>query len=386
MTLEEAFHELVLDQGGRVIPSAVDSKVDLALDYVAHRAREFLRFASIANPRIPPIHLDFVNNYSLNAFATRLGDQYFIGINRGTVAILSFVFDRLLADRSVLPFFGQVELEDDKLPLMPAIGPDFFESVKGVEVFLPPQDPSRRALAKRLTEIAMDFIVAHEFAHIANGHVDYLNENYGLNWIEETSTSPVAGLNGNSVLPRRTLEMNADEVATVFTIVTEWKRSLRKIPRRGSEWDDLYDSPGMITMLWSYAVAILCRIFGDIRLEFDAETSRAYPTWRTRSVMIQQTVGEIKRPSTWDTSSIMPNEDAGHSMPLVALATFRHVERDFATITGLPVAITGLDEAWSDLGRLEVVEMRSFWERNLRIDLGPLAFQPLNLLTLSFFE
>lgn len=361
-------------------------RVGESFSYVAHRSNGFLSSAAAANPHIPPIHFDFVDNFSLNAFATRVEDQYFIGVNRGTVAILALVFDRLLADRSVLPFFGRVELELENLPLMPKLGPDFIASVENMETFMPPQDPSRRAVSKRLCEIALDFVIAHEFAHIANGHVDFLNKKYTLDRIDEVSHQFLTGSQREFALHRKTLEMNADEVAVAFTLVSEWKRCLRQLPRRGAAWDDIYDRPGLITMLWSYAVATLCRIFGDVRLTAGSMTFSEYPTWRLRSVMMQHASGQIIRPTEWETESIMPNDGLAHSMPLVALATFQNIERDFATITGLPLSSAGLDDAWSDVGQAEMAEMKLSWKEDLSNQLGSLAFQPLDLLSLSFFE
>jgi hypothetical protein len=333
---EEMFHDIARDRGGRLDAALVAPEVNQVLAYMAQRARGFLQSAATANPRIPPIHLDFVDNYSVNAFATRLGDRYFIGINRGTVSTLRLVFDRLLADRSVLPFFGQVEVEAENLPLMPSLGPHFVESVWGVEVFQQPRDPFRRALAIKLTEIALDFIVAHEFAHIANGHVDFLNDTHGIGRIEEVHAHSSGDLKGNRNLNRKTLEMNADEVATVFTLVNEWRSYLHQVPRRGPEWNDIYDHPGMVTMIWSYAIAVLCRIFGDMRLQRGTSVASEYPTWRLRSVMIQQATDEIRRPAEWMNGGNMPNEGVGHSMPLVTLASFKGVEADFAAVTGLP--------------------------------------------------
>lgn len=382
---KDVFHDIVRDQGGRVDEASLPSSVGQGLAYVAHRARGFLASAAEANSQIPAIHFDLVDNYSLNAFATRWEDQYFIGINRGTVAILALVFDRLLADRSVLPYFGQVEREAESLPLMPALGPNFFRSVTGVDFFQPPRDPSRRAISQRLTEMALDFIVAHEFAHIANGHVDFLHGTYGIGRIEEVCAHASEDPKGNGTLHRKTLEMNADEVATVFTLVNEWKRCLHRLPRRGPVWDDIYDHPGMVTMLWSYAIAVLCRIFGDMRLQRGTAVASDYPTWRLRSVMIQQATGKIQRPADWMRSGIMPNEDVGHSIPLVALASFKGVEADFAAVTGLPISRAGLDDAWSNLGQSEIEEMECAWTREIRPSLESMAFQPLELLSMSFF-
>jgi hypothetical protein len=386
MSPEEIFHRHVRDKGGSLDLSLLPSQIGRGLDYVAKRARGFLLSARQANPHIPNIHFDFIDNHSLNAFATKLVDNYFIGINRGTVAILSFVFNRLLADRSVLPFLGNIELEEKQLPFIPSLGPDFAESVCEVDPFPPPRDPSRRALATRFTEISLDFILAHEFAHIANGHLDFMQRTHGMEQVEEVSTQSLGDSKEKGAIHRKTLEMNADEVATVFTLINEWKRCLGQFSRRGPEWNDIYDRPGMVTMLWSYAIAVLCRIFGDARLQRNPLGSSVYPTWRLRSVMIQRISGKINRPSEWVSAQIMHNEGVDHSMPLVALATFKNVETDFAAVMGKKISTAGLDDAWSDLGQSEIEEMQFTWTNELHPLLEPLAFQSLDIVSMSFFE
>ena len=87
----DIFHEAVSDEGGRLDTASLGPDTAAAYDYVAQRARGFLRTAATALPEMPPIHFDFVY--------------------RGAVATLGVLFDRMLADPEILPFIGAAEQE-----------------------------------------------------------------------------------------------------------------------------------------------------------------------------------------------------------------------------------------------------------------------------------
>ncbi len=91
----------------------------------------------------------------------------------------------MIADPQILPFIGNAEEEVVDLPLIPDLGPDFSQALASVPQFPRPRDPWRRSFARRLWELALDFLTAHEFAHIASGHVDYMEENLDISAIDE---------------------------------------------------------------------------------------------------------------------------------------------------------------------------------------------------------
>src|SRR5215212_5964943 len=107
----DIFHMKVTRYGGRLDVSSLHPDTAAGLDYVAVRARGFLKSAAAALPEMPPIYFDFVDNWSFNACAIRGDGKYFIGVTRGAVATLGVLFDRMLADPQVLPFIGTPEEE-----------------------------------------------------------------------------------------------------------------------------------------------------------------------------------------------------------------------------------------------------------------------------------
>jgi hypothetical protein len=97
-----------------------------------------------------------------------------------------------------------------------------------LQYFAPPKDPARNAIAKKLAEIAFDFMVAHEFSHIANGHVDYYNSRFGLSCLDEIGGS--RSDERNMALACKTMEMDADASAVQQNLGDLWNRMVG-IPR-----------------------------------------------------------------------------------------------------------------------------------------------------------
>ncbi len=95
-------------------------------------------------------------------------------------------FDRMLVDFGILPFIGDPSEERADLPLLPELGLEAVRSFGSMPTFPRPRNPTRRATAMKFSELALDFLTAHESAHIANGHIDYTAENLVISATDET--------------------------------------------------------------------------------------------------------------------------------------------------------------------------------------------------------
>jgi hypothetical protein len=292
----DIFREAVASKGGRLDTAGLDPATAAGFDRVAQRARGFLRTAATALPEMPPIQFDFVDNWQFNAVAFRCQGRYFIGVYRGTAATLAVLFDRMLADPEVLPFIGDAEREAERLPQLPDLGTDFVRSVASVPPFPRPRDPARRATARKLAELALDFLTTHEFAHIANGHLDYRENRLGVSAIEEVGEPSQAPRARERALISQTMEMDADGTAVAISLGSDWGKVAGTFPRPGPQWDYIYDRPGIVSLQWSWAVSSLFRLFGEARLTGGDVTLEFYPRPRLRSVMVQQAAGRVPRP------------------------------------------------------------------------------------------
>ncbi len=372
----DIFHRAIADRGGRLDTASLPPATAEGLNHAARRARGFLQTAATALPGMSPIHFDFIDNWQFNAWAFQRDERYFIGVDRGVVATLAVLFDRMLADPQVLPFIGDAAEEVADLPLLPDIGTDFERSVGSVPPFPRPRNPVRRSTAHKLVELALDFLTAHEFAHIANGHVDYM-ENQGISAIDEVGEAGWAPGRREFALITQTMEMDADGTAVLISLSSEWGKVAGSFPRPGPPWTEFYNYPGKVSLLWSYAVSSLFRIFGEARLTGGDVTLERYPRPRLRSVMIQQAAGRVPKPQGLRTHPALVG-DKLHNIPSTIKAAHLDAERIFSQLTGRPEATEGLDDAWDDIGEVQMYRLQDYWRTKLKGELSRFAHQPLS--------
>lgn len=378
----DVFHEAFRVYGGRVDPKQLPPPTAAAFEYQMGRARGFLQSAAKALPHLPPIYFDFFNASEFNAFAHRHRHprMYLIGVSRGAMGTLAVIFDRMLADPQILPFIGDPSVEDARLPLIPNLGGDYIRSVESLPAFSAPRDPVRFNYARKLGELAFDFMVAHEFAHIANGHVDHHWATHGTGFIDElgvsVSSSATTSL-AEAALIRQTEEMDADATAVRISLGSEWGRIVGINPGPGGFWADHYSYPGQVNLLWSCAVSSICRIFGDARLTSGNPTAEAYPRWRLRSFMIQQQTRRLPRPGDLRSHPSMASEGP-EGVLLTLMAACRDVEKFFPMMTGLPQETEGFDEAWGEAGTQQMQRLTDYWRKRLRGNLSKFAYHELD--------
>lgn len=365
----DIFHKTMASRGGQLDPMSLHPSTAQGLNQAADRARGFLQTAAAALPKLPPIYFGYFNHSVFNAVAFREDGRYFIGVSRGAAATLGVLFDRMLADPRVLDIWNRdpPEIDAADLPLIPDLGPDFLRAVASVPLFSGPRSPARQAAAGLMKAAAFDFLIAHEFAHIANGHIDYLGAIRGVSAIDEVDDTP--GSSENALISQ-TMEMDADGTAVQISLGSDWRKVA--MPR-----EEYYRYPGIVSLIWSYAVSSLCRIFGDNRLTGGDVTLESYPRWRLRSVMIQQETGRVPRPDRLKTNPALVG-DEHHGIPAAIKAAHEDVERIFPLLTGRPESTEGLDEAWGDVGKSHMRRLRDYWRTKLRGELLRFAYHPLN--------
>src|SRR4051794_32254161 len=117
---EDIFHQSVLPYGGRLHKGDADDAAWTILEQQILFFRELigdgLNVPEKFNPP-GPIHIDYISNSALNAFAFQRGKHEFVGLFVGAVLYIYDVFMALLSHPEVLPEIGNPSLEttsDDK--------------------------------------------------------------------------------------------------------------------------------------------------------------------------------------------------------------------------------------------------------------------------------
>lgn len=149
------------------------------------------------------LEIGFIADPSLNAWATSRGNVDLIGVNSGLVIILDAAIRTLLSHPYLFPDVGDVTRCRPRV-FPPEIGSLPLDS--RMWRMAPLECSDRDELAQRIWSVALCYMIEHEFAHLWNGHADYVNESLGLARYDEVRDS--AG-----DLNMQALELDADRSA-----------------------------------------------------------------------------------------------------------------------------------------------------------------------------
>ncbi|MBL5904415.1 hypothetical protein [Serratia fonticola] len=179
-----------------------------------------------------------INSGKIGGFAC-VGKQKidFIGINFGTISMISAIFTRMMSNPNIFPEIGDPNLEKntDKTPYIP--------EEEDFKVFSPCQPicPIRRLFSMHLIMTGLDFIFGHEITHITNGHFGIINK---INIPNQNANHPQL-----SILEKQALERDADYGAIEWTLIFSelvrgWRSELKVEDNEplGISWRKFYET------------------------------------------------------------------------------------------------------------------------------------------------
>lgn len=365
MTPESIIEKRIKKKGGRLNYEELHPKLKVHYSFVKERAEKTISAMVKQLKGVKKISFDIIDDYSFNAFATGVGHNYFIGINKGAIATLSLVFNRLLADKAIFPFIGDINNEKENLPLLENIYINYEATIDSLPLFYPPQDPVRNIIAEHMTRLALDFLLGHEMTHIIKGHISYLSQEFKVNVNDELSLHRIEKKRQRTI--SKTMEMDADSFATTMLLSSEINRCTGKLPLRGKEWEDLYSRPGFILLIFSIVISTLFRIFGDKRLNESTFELEPYPKPRLRFVIAMLQIAS-------DPDFLKLNKETKYDLdkngvPITISAGFKLVEDAFQHITGKESSGLSIKDAWGELGFSQINKLINFWNSGFFKDL-----------------
>ena len=236
-------------------------------------------------PHLPEIHFDFIHNGKINAYAFKSNGRYFVGVTTGTLYMLQVVLSRMFADRGLFPTYGNPNDEADDLPPLKGYVPHAQKMCDaGIRPVLP-RTLARFQCSGYFFFNAFLFLLGHEIAHIARGHVDY--------WETESGSPFVAELTGGGSAPtleieRQTIEMDAD-MRSIFAHAASIELTTRNAARFEHPWSSAF--PDLETQIWDWAFAMhtFFRLFGDIQFRTSELTTETYPPLPVRRAIARAT-------------------------------------------------------------------------------------------------
>lgn len=279
---EAAFDQAMSKYGGRLDLSWIDPVAHPILNFHKQGAQAWIDSIRYSKQTMPPgtmpyVYFDYIENYGISACASSsLGRQHFIGLNIGAVFMLHTLFDRALSHPEILPLVGEANQETVP-PILPRMYDDFEKYIEYANRQNPidkcaPVCRERAAHAHLLSTLAIQFLVAHELAHLRNGHI-------GLT-IDRPSMSG---------LMKQCLEMDADAWATVqgITWLAHRIEDPQFVPKCWKVGESIFDAA---VFSWCFAVYILFRTFDFEDPDFVDVSTLSHPPPQNRIAMVMATI------------------------------------------------------------------------------------------------
>lgn len=320
-------------KGGLLEIEAYDGNLHLILSTFQKRIEHYIQSTKefCIYREAPKIQFGFINNPELNAVAIIAeDDEYFIGINAGTVIIIYDIFYRMLSYTNLLPQIGDPKQETLSEPslrsfyldadLMITCGDPDYKTLK----LLYPKDDTRRHYANHLVSIAIDFLIAHEVTHVLNGHLCLIKSKFSKSHYYETSNTD----SREEILLRQVLEMDADTVGATRVISNLLRHHSEQ--QVSEQFNQLYQDPNTLLQSYAFSILSILRIMAESP-NYDTVpiNSLTHPFPRVRShIILCNLIGYIRK----DYPAIYTKLSTD-----LIIKIFLEVELAHKAITGIPV-------------------------------------------------
>jgi hypothetical protein len=300
-------------------------------------------------PRMYPVHIGYVENFDMNAFAFVREGYGFVGLYVGTlITILSF-FNNLLAHPDFFPSIGDPAAEES------------WSGLDSLRIDRVPKDAVRAAFAGLLSVLALDYFFTHEIGHLMHGHVDLANMRLGVPVFAEFDATRGRTL-GN--LTSQTLEMDADTFAIGQGLATAFGRASNPAGVSPERWRQWYQTPRAALATWSTAVYGLFRVLADGEVPSDDLLSSTHPAPHVRLFIAYTTATEyLKKHGPFE---LAPQLDG------IFAEAVPSIEKGHAFLTSTQAEAHGARAAFEQPSRAHLVELLKHW-KTLRPELLPLV-------------
>ncbi len=315
----------------------------------------------------PHPHVFAIEETAREAFCFEVGNESFIAISDGLTFVLVDTFLRMLALPTTFPDVG----DPTKETLHGAIQPPPIDLMSVVyreaeHRKVEPKCPERKRYALFLYATAMAMVVAHECAHIYNGHLALLAKEGGRPsrpWFEIRGSSP----SPFTWMEHQALEMDADTFASRVTLQTALDHAKEFLKNPTGTTRGLRSLEDAIRA-WEVATHTLFHWFYGTSVIGDPPEDLSHPPATMR--MMNNFVQALQDASTG------LGADVGLERILRETGgpTFVLVERAYSAISGTNFDKTGFEQAMRQAWR--VVKYADAWA-DLHPRLLPLAKRKL---------
>jgi hypothetical protein len=300
---KDIFHRITLASrlGGRLNYHAIpDEGTKSGYEAFDRRAKTFLEAQQKKIPTKFQVYFDFFYDPRLNAIAFRHANYGFIGIAAGALSVVSHVFSYMLAHKYILTSIGNPKTERELPPSITRLSTD--AELLGREYgIVMPRDEVRYQYYLHLVEIVFSFLLAHEYAHLGYGHVDY-TRSAGHSLMME-AISKRSNSTANKI--HQALEFDADSAAVRYCLNQLFSRIESSRPLTPIAWLRFYSTPRDALFNFGFAIFSLFRMFDErMKIENLLEYDHPIPPLReayivTRVAWFLRDIGKEQLEPLW---------------------------------------------------------------------------------------
>ena len=304
LPIEIEFDEIFKKKGGRYNNRNSDPTI---YSWILLSSRTLVTWMIRSNVHLPEPYVDIIDNDETNAYVTKRGDKYFLGITYGAIRVFNDVFYRMMESKNVLTEIGNPEREmnTDKIFSLRLTSMGQLAIPEEHSENSEPIDNVRILFGFQLIKMAFEFLTWHELAHIIYGHVDFIHSVLGASELNEIDRGEPRSQFDPLVI--QTLEMNADRFAT--------QQSIAVLEMLMSNSDALTPAlrpyfntwPSVIKM-WTFSTYTFFRLFSNNNSATGIKNA-FHPPPSLRSHLVQAVAGAViqgadNAPSVEDISRI----------------------------------------------------------------------------------
>jgi hypothetical protein len=379
MTDAEIFHDFTLrnDLGPRFDRTRMSpEKFAASYGRILETANGMIASARVSCKKpVPEIYFDFTHNPSVNAFAFKKKEKYFIGFNTGTWFMLHLICLRLLSDGRLFDFIGTPSAEEMNLPPLAYYSTNAQKMAEAGINFGIPRTSERREYASQLFHNVVSFLVGHEIAHITRGHIDYMISKTGVPVISEygafaSAIPPNADwshLATETMIERQAIEADADKRSVLFLMGVA-KHVHGRVPRNNGNFMEKRRSVENVLFDVSVAINTFFRIFGDIHVREYEISSSFYPQTPIRRYLAMLVARQYLI-HNWKPQ--LSNNVTENALKNGAL----YPETAFQIMTGVKQANPGFHEAFGRNGIDYANIMDAYWMNTLGRKLADFSYE-----------
>jgi hypothetical protein len=227
-----------------------------------------------------------------------------------------------------------------------------------------PKDNDRWRFAWALGDIALWFLLAHEFRHVQAGNVEYGASLFGCPWI----INEIAGTStGPYLMECQAMEMDADLSAT-YIVLSRYLRGVGKASELPPAWNLVLKDQETALFNIVFAITVLFRLFGDDASPPSDWPKGRHPPMGVRLILVHRAV--VKSLDDLGYRELLDKVD------VIARKATDAVESGIELISGQRMTVEGIVATRGPEGVNHIVEMANAWAR-IKPELEKYAYHPL---------